>query len=114
MSYTILADSNLDWGQNKNYLKQYLEKNSDTAYLKFDKKGKLGFFNSKGEINAQKLNPGLIVVEANQLVGIAADPENFRWLRENKKPVGHIAYSYLIFEIEPQDLTRLNPNLNNI
>lgn len=114
MSYTILADSNLDWGQNKNYLKQYLEKNSDAAYLKFDKKGKLKFFNGKGEINAQKLNPGLIVVEANQLVGIAADPENFRWLRENKKPVGHIAYSYLIFEIEPQDLARLSSNLNNI
>ena len=44
---------------------------------------------------------------ANWLVGVFA-PEKFRWLRENFEPDGHIAYSYLVYRITPQDLERLN------
>ncbi|MGK7928103.1 MAG: ArnT family glycosyltransferase [Spirulina sp.] len=103
MGYTILADSNLDWGQNRYYLKQYLEKNSDAIYMK-DRQGQTKFFNSQQEINFQQLQVNFVIVEANQLLGITADPKHFQWLRENYKPVDSIAYSYLVFKIQPQDL----------
>ena len=103
MGYTILADSNLDWGQNQNYLKQYLEINAEAIYMT-DPKEKLKLLSSKQEVNPQQFQSSLIVVGANQLVGIIGNSKNFQWLRENKKPVKHVAYSYLVFKIQPQDL----------
>ncbi len=103
MGYTILADSNLDWGQNKNYLKHYLENNPDATYMT-EPKEKLKLLGSKQEVNPQQFQSSLVVVGANQLVGIIGNSKNFQWLRENKKPVEHVAYSYLVFKIQPQDL----------
>jgi hypothetical protein len=34
----------------------------------------------------------------NNLVGIHY-PERYRWLRENYQPVGHIAYSHLVYDL---------------
>ena len=103
MGYTILADSNLDWGQNKNYLKHYLENNPDATYMT-EPKEKLKLLGSKQEVNPQQFQSSLVVVGANQLIGIIGNSKNFQWLRENKKPVDHVAYSYLVFKIQPQDL----------
>jgi Dolichyl-phosphate-mannose-protein mannosyltransferase len=111
MSYTILADSNLDWGQNQNYLQQYLEKNPDSLYVAYERIG--GIFDdperqiardSRGFVNPQKFHGKMVVVTANQLVGVTTDPKHFQWLREHQKPIDHIAYSYLVFKIQPQDL----------
>jgi hypothetical protein len=41
---------------------------------------------------------GLVVIRANDLVGIHR-PERFKWLRDNYRPVGHVAYSYLVFKL---------------
>ncbi len=81
-AYRYLADSNLDWGQNNTELKHYLEAHAGE------------------KITVQPKEPatGKIIVSANQLVGIT-DPEALRWLRENYKPTGHIAYSWLIFDV---------------
>ena len=106
MGYTVLADSNLDWGQNQNYLTQYLQKNPDTLYIEYDN-GKLKLLSNKEEVDPQKFPRGLVVVRVNQLLGIITNPQNFQWLRENKTPVDHVAYSYLVFKIEPQDLDGL-------
>ncbi|MBU1627740.1 hypothetical protein KKB18_10265 [bacterium] len=88
-AYKILADSNIDWGQNGWYLKQYKEKHPDAI--------------------VEPLSPksGKIVVGVNQLVGATVDPERYRWLRENFKPANHIAYSYLVYEIPSEALNGL-------
>lgn len=87
-SYKVLADSNLDWGQNSLYLEDYLESNPETIF--------------------EPITPrsGTIIVGANSLVGVF-NPERFRWLRENFEPIGHLAYSYLIFEVSQDDLKSL-------
>ncbi|MEM1168859.1 MAG: glycosyltransferase family 39 protein [Cyanobacteria bacterium P01_H01_bin.35] len=125
MAYTILADSNLDWGQNWSYLFQYLERNPDAKYMicrrnklkqevnpqKFQVDLVVGGANQE-EVNPQKFQADLVVVGANQLLGITTNPKNFQWLRENKKPVDHVAYSHLVFKIEPQDLEDIGDKLN--
>ena len=107
LAYTILADSNLDWGQNKNYLIDYLKNKPDVMYTSQIKK-------SIKEINKVELpnrifdpeipNSGTVVISANELVGIVAKAKRYQWIRENLRPVDHIAYSYLVFKIQPQDL----------
>jgi len=88
-AYKVLADSNLNWGQNRRYLKQYLDKHPDVY------------------IHPDYPTPGRIVVEVNHLVGIFY-PEKYRWLRENFEPVDHIAYSYLVYDISPKDLEKIH------
>jgi len=88
-AYRILADSNLDWGQNQLYLAAYCQVNPD-AKIKPD-----------GPV------AGKIIISSNDLLGITANPEKYRWLRENFKPVNHVAYSYLVFEIDKADLAKL-------
>ena len=108
MGYTILADSNLDWGQNKYYLKHYLAKNPDVMYAPGWRKLRS---NPQRELPTNKLfNPkqpqsGLMIISANILVGITDYP-NYQWIKENLKPIDHLAYSYLVFEIKPQDRSR--------
>ncbi len=113
MGYTILADSNLNWGQNGHYLKQFLEKNPDATYIEYNSQGNLDLFTSKGkiEISPSQLQGSLLVVSANQLVGIPDKPQIFQWLRENKKPVDHIGYSFLVFNTDPQDLKMLEESV---
>lgn len=109
MGYTILADSNLDWGQNKNYVLDYVKKHPDILYssqvAKLDKLPKDKIFDPK------KPQVGKVVIGANELVGIARNPDDFRWIKENLKPIDHIAYSFLIFEIKPQDLEPIRQSL---
>ena len=110
MGYTILVDSNLDWGQNDYYLNQYLESNPEAIYIGCPGE-RLKLLSSRQEVNLQEFQGGLVVVRANQLVGIQLNPKIFQWLRENKKPVDHVAYSYLVFQIQPQDLEGLYKNI---
>lgn len=81
--YRFLADSNVDWGQNRRYLEQYLEGHADE------------------EIAVEPDAPvaGRVIVRVNALVGIAAPPEQFAWLRENHEPIDHVGYSWLVFEV---------------
>ena len=88
-AYKILADSNLDWGQSTRYLDRWLKAHPEAIY------------------HPDESRADTLVVTANWLVGVFA-PEKFRWLRENFEPDGHIAYSYLVYRISPQDLERLN------
>ena len=54
---------------------------------------------------------GKVVIGANELVGITPNPDDFRWIKNNLKPVAHIAYSFLVFEIKPQDLQPISQSL---
>ncbi|MFC2163898.1 ArnT family glycosyltransferase [Acidobacteriota bacterium] len=87
MAYKILADSNIDWGQNEWYLKKYRKNNPDVI------------------LRPNGPTWGKLVVGVNELVGILLE-DKYAWLRENFEPVDHIAYSYLIFDISEDDLER--------
>ena len=89
MAYKVLADSNLDWGQNRLYLEQYLRVHPG--------------------VHVSPAHPvsGTIVVSVNELVGVGAKPETFQWLRDHFEPVSTIQYSYLVFDITPEQLDAL-------
>jgi len=87
-AYKYLADSNLDWGQGREALEQYLVSNPDVSYP------------------TRYVRAGSFIVSVNDLVGIK-DPEVYAWLRENFQPVGHVAYSNLLFEITPEEKREL-------
>ncbi len=80
-AYKILADSNIDWGQDEWHVAQYM-KSHPHAYL-----------------NPPKPVSGEIVVGVNRLVGVIDDPKKYKWLRDHFEPVGHIGYAYLIYKI---------------
>jgi len=87
-AYRILADSNLDWGQNEWYADRYVRKHPGT--LK----------------NPQSPTFGRVMVSANFLTGIVMPTEYawFKWVRENLDPVDHAAYSYLVYDVPPRVL----------
>lgn len=87
-AHRVLADSNLDWGQNDGYLADWLEEHPD-AIVEPD-----------GPV------AGTVVVRANFLVGVFV-PERYRWLREHFEPVDHVAHAFLVYEIEEAELRRL-------
>jgi 4-amino-4-deoxy-L-arabinose transferase-like glycosyltransferase len=88
-AYRVLADSNLDWKQNRFYLEKYMAAHPEAIY------------------EPHQVRYGEIIVSANDLVGVAEDPAKYAWLRENFEPVDTIAYSYLIYDVKSSDLDRL-------
>ena len=88
-AYTILSDSNIDWGQSEWYLRRYLKAHPEAIV------------EPGGPV------VGTIVVPVLYVTGVEYY-EQFRWIRENRiQPVDHIAYSYLVFRITPDDLERI-------
>jgi hypothetical protein len=92
-AYRYLADSNLDWEDHDWYIARFLERHPTMTVA----------------INPDRPQAGFILVSANQLVGIL-EPERHRWLRENFRPIGHVAYSHLLFRVSPEELARLPPS----
>ena len=86
-SYKLLADSNIDWGQNGWYLKRWAERHKDA------------------QVHPQGPAPGKIVVSVNDIVGVF-DPDRYGWLRDNFEPVDHIAYSYLVYDVQENQLRK--------
>ncbi len=86
--YKIFADSNLDWGQGKEYLKKFLK-------------------NNKGiEIPGPVPKAGKFIVSSNDYIGLNSYPD-ITWLRRFK-PVDEVYFSYLLFDITEQDLQKYN------
>jgi hypothetical protein len=88
MAYTILADSNLDWKQNRKVVRRFMQKHNIPAF---------------------RLHPafpavGRWIVSANELVGVG-HPAKYRWLRR-LEPTRHLFYSHLIFDVSKRDLHR--------
>ena len=84
-AYRILADSNLEWGQNDWYMLQYLEDHPSTV------------------LNPPEPIQGRMLVSVNILTGIL-QPDDYTWLawvRQNLEPVDHVAYSYLVYDVPP-------------
>lgn len=85
-AYRIISDSNIDWGQNRAELTEFLAANPDYAFEPEDP------------------TSGPVIVGVNALTGVLEDLSTFKWLRENFTPVGHLDYTYLIYDISPSDL----------
>ncbi|MFH1219603.1 MAG: glycosyltransferase family 39 protein [Candidatus Eisenbacteria bacterium] len=105
-AYKILADSNIDWGQASKQAKEFKAKHPDT-YLG---EGLWHMKTYRDKHMEEYLHPefpdsGLLIVNVNNYVGIY-HPHRYKWLRDSCKPIGHIAYAYLIFNISPRDTTR--------
>ncbi len=90
-----IADSNLDWGQDRDLLKSWQEEPSH---------GNLPF-------NAGVVQTGPQMVSVNHLVGLATSPRRYRALRECGKVGGGLGTSYLLFETDPVELSPCLPSL---
>jgi len=89
MAYQYLADSNIDWGQNGWFLRQYWSQHPGA------------------HVDPEKPTSGRVIVGVNNLVGITAKSETYRWLRENFRPIDTVGYSYLVYDISPEQLKDL-------
>jgi len=86
-AWRVLADSNLDWGQNREYVERYLRDHPGT------------------HLDPRKPVTGRVLISANLLVGISVPPRDHaicKWIRENLDPIDHVAYSHLVFEVPPE------------
>jgi len=86
-TWRVLADSNLDWGQNQEYIERYLRDHPGTHF------------------DPQLPVSGRVLISANHLLGIRVPPKDYaicKWIRENLEPTDHVAYSHLVFEVPPE------------
>jgi 4-amino-4-deoxy-L-arabinose transferase-like glycosyltransferase len=88
-TYKLLADSNLEWGQSQDDLRQYLEEYPDAIS------------------NPPSPQAGHMVVGGSDLVGILEDPARYAWLRENFEPVDTIAYCYFVYRVSTEELAEM-------
>jgi hypothetical protein len=83
-AYRLMADSNLDWGQNRDKIAGWLEERGiDEARL-----------------DPAELLPGTNVLSVNVLTGVKGGFERHRWLRENVTPTRELGHTYLWFELD--------------
>lgn len=82
-AYRILADSNVNWGQDRDSVAAYLAAHPKVA------------------LEPESPRTGWILVDVNSLLGIlkSQSPERYRWLRDHHRPSGHLNYSYLLFHV---------------
>lgn len=84
-TWKLMADSNLEWGQDRWYLREYLGQHPEA------------------QLNPKEPAAGHLVVRVNQLTGVFL-PNRYRWLRENFEPVGTVRGSYLVYNISQAEL----------
>jgi hypothetical protein len=89
-AYRYLADSNLEWEDAFHFVSEYRRKHPDRPFA-YEPEAPVG---------------GYVLVSANQLVGIFGT-ERYRWLRENFRPVDHVAYGHLLFYVPPERVEEL-------
>jgi hypothetical protein len=91
-AYRWLADSNLDWEDHAWFVRRFLARHPEMNVA----------------VDPDGPRAGYVLVGANDLVGIF-DPERYRWLREGFRPVGHVAYSHLLFHVPPERVPTPSP-----
>ncbi len=89
--WRYLIDSNLDWGQDRGAVRFDYLPNSPVPVI-LDPRGPTA---------------GRVIVRVNDLVGLypAAHP-SYAWLRDHFAPVDHVGYSWLVYDVSPEDLRR--------
>lgn len=89
LSYRILADSNLDWGQDAYVVDEFLKKNPDVV------------LNPPGPV------AGRILVSANRLTGIERGVPCAVFLARHYKPVAQVGYAHFLFVVPEKDIPSL-------
>jgi dolichyl-phosphate-mannose-protein mannosyltransferase len=84
-AYKVLADSSLVLDQNHWYVRRYLRQHPAVVF----------------EPDAPV--PGTLLVRVERYVGLFF-VEQYRWLRDNFEPVGHVAHGHLLFRVTPEAL----------
>jgi hypothetical protein len=85
-AYRYLADSNLDWEDRSADIARYRARHPDRSIA----------------VEPGRPQPGYVLVGANRLVGIIGG-DAYRPLRR-LEPVDHVGYSFLLFDVRPDDL----------
>jgi hypothetical protein len=86
-----LLDSNLDWGQDEDYVRNVYAPHSPVPV----------------RINPDVPTAGRVAVDLDRLIGL--DPDMARshaWLRENFKPIARIRWTWWVFDVTEADLDR--------
>lgn len=116
--YKYLADSNVEWDQDKNYLFDYIEKNKNSPlqlYIDNNDKTKSLYHDlskySNLILDAEELKPGKVIISVNRLVGLKlsdqADIYFIKNICNRLEPTDRIAYSYLIYYISQEDINEI-------
>ena len=84
-AYKILGAANLDYNQATKDLVGYLNKNPEAHYA------------------PEKPGAGKFIISINDLLGLD-QKKDYTWLRNNFKPVDHLVFTYLIFDISDDEL----------
>jgi hypothetical protein len=87
-AYRILADSNLDWGQSRFYVRKYLAEHPGAL------------------LDPPVPTAGRLVIGVNELTGVVFGPHRYQWLREGFRPVEQIAYTHLVYDVSDEALRR--------
>lgn len=89
LTYRIAADSNLDWGQSRARVEDYLARHPEVLQA------------------PAKPFPGRILVGANVLTGVVTR-RRMEWLRESGlRPAGHVAFTHFLFDLTEAEAARL-------
>jgi len=84
-AWRLMADSNLDWGQDRWHLSEYRRQHPEAI------------------VNPEGPTAGHLVVRVNLVTGVF-HAERYRWLREHFEPEETIRGSYLVYRIDEADL----------
>ncbi|HET7747425.1 MAG TPA: hypothetical protein VFM29_09005, partial [Vicinamibacteria bacterium] len=84
-----LADSNLDWGQDRERIAEHVRARGA----------------GHTQLEPVHLMPGHNTIGTNALAGLW-DPEQHRWVRENLEPGGHFLYTYPWFDVDEATFDR--------
>jgi hypothetical protein len=90
-SYRILVDSNLDWGQDGDLVRDFLMHNPDVV------------------LDPERPKPGRVLVSANRLVGAYHGYEPMNWLL-CYKPVASVGYGHLLFLVPARNMAADSKN----
>jgi hypothetical protein len=88
-AFRLLADSNLDWGQNDDKIGAWMAAEGIP----------------ESRLDPLHLLPGPNVLTANAAAGVF-DFEQHRWLREHKDPVAHFSHTHLRFDVSDEESDR--------
>jgi hypothetical protein len=89
LAYRLLADSNIDWGQNRERIDDWLAAREWGA----------------ARVDPVHILPGRNVIDLNLVAGVG-DFEQHRWLREHLRPEGHLGHTWLWYWIDGDTFNR--------
>jgi 4-amino-4-deoxy-L-arabinose transferase-like glycosyltransferase len=87
--YRWIADSNVDWGQNRERIQDWLAEREWNA----------------ARLDPVHLLPGRNVIGLNALTGVFGF-ERYRWVREHLEPAGHLGHTYLWYLVDDETFNR--------